>query len=322
MVYCERKYNRFDSWQGAEMGKTLSLRAWWVKSFILSVMLAFVGYVTPIQAIPVTFSDGVFNDADWTADIIQEEGPTPSFGVWQVTNGGNPDEYRHLQHSYGGNGSIMTAHLQKEAIYDPGSQGAISTLALSFDLYLFDGGDSRAVDYRGLIFQNDSYYIGGYASILAAKWESHSFTDLVASDFTLFVGTGPSIPDFSTTGSPLQFGYVASNGTSLSRPTSTQSGIDNWSVSIQPYDIGSIAGTVTEAVTEVPLNKAIVIVVNADTKEKAKTETDEYGNYEIPDLEPGDYWVICIKRHYKIAITSVDVVAGPPTIADFSLISR
>ena len=65
--------------------------------------------------------------------------------------------------------------------------------------------------------------------------------------------------------------------------------------------------------------RALVIAVNADTKEKVGTVTDADGYYEIPDLEQGNYLVICIKKGYKAGIRKAEVVAGEVTTVDFRL---
>lgn len=206
------------------------------------ILLALSMLVMPAQAAPVAFSDGTFNDTDWGESVIKEEGPPVSFTVNQDDPGGNPDEYRWLQHSYGGPGSIITAHLRNGAIYDPAIEGAILNVVFSFDLILFDGGASNTVAYGGLAFQNNSYYRGGYALTpsVNAGWQSGYSYDLFASDFVLLSGPGPAIPDFSSSGNPIHFGYYASNGTGLGFPTSTESGIDNWSASIHPVPVPNV----------------------------------------------------------------------------------
>ncbi len=47
--------------------------------------------------------------------------------------------------------------------------------------------------------------------------------------------------------------------------------------------------------------------------------TDADGYYEIPDLEAGIYWVICIRKGYKPGIRKVEVIAGEETTVDFKL---
>ena len=56
---------------------------------------------------------------------------------------------------------------------------------------------------------------------------------VVASQFNNFTGIGPPEPDFSSSGGPMQLGYFASNGVSGGGAQSTtDSGIDNWSVTL------------------------------------------------------------------------------------------
>jgi len=81
---------------------------------------------------------------------------------------------------------------------------------------------------------------------------------------------------------------------------------------------GSINGRVTDMEGN-PIKWAFVIAINADTKDKYKAFTDGNGDYEIPDLPPGTYWVICIKKDYKAGIRKAEVVAGEETTVDFRL---
>jgi hypothetical protein len=79
---------------------------------------------------------------------------------------------------------------------------------------------------------------------------------------------------------------------------------------------GSINGTVTDMAGN-PIKWALVIAVLGETKIKAFTNRE--GNYEILNLEPGAYWVLCIKKGYKVGIRKAEVVAGGVTTVDFRL---
>jgi len=83
---------------------------------------------------------------------------------------------------------------------------------------------------------------------------------------------------------------------------------------------GSINGNVSDTVGS-PVKFALVIAINADTKDKYKTFTDTSGDYKI-ELLPGVYWVICIKRGYKPGIKKAAVVAGGSTRVDFLLLPQ
>ena len=90
--------------------------------------------------------------------------------------------------------------------------------------------------------------------------------------------------------------------------------------SVVPESTGSINGHVTDIAGE-PL-RALVITINSETKEKDKAVTDVDGDYKIPELEPGTYLVLCIKRGYKLGIKKAEVVAGETTTVDFQLIPK
>lgn len=85
----------------------------------------------------------------------------------------------------------------------------------------------------------------------------------------------------------------------------------------QAHGFGSIHGHVTDVAGK-PL-RAFVIAINAETKERAWDITDADGYYEIPDLAPGIYWMLCIKRDYKPGIKKAEVVADEQTPVDFML---
>jgi hypothetical protein len=198
----------------------------------MACLILFVGLGGPSQA-DVMFSDGTFDDADWSGSVLASVGGT-SFSSSQTAAGGNPNAFRQLQHTYGGNGSIFTGHLRDGAIYDPATQGAVASISLSFDLIGFDFGASNAVSYQALLFQNGFYYSSSEFRLIQApsdQWKGFDLSDLEAADFFRLNGSGET-PDFSATGALIQFGYSASNGTGNNQQTMTDSGIDNWSVRI------------------------------------------------------------------------------------------
>jgi len=92
-------------------------------------------------------------------------------------------------------------------------------------------------------------------------------------------------------------------------------------ISAEAAGTGSINGHVTD-IEGNPL-KALVIVINADdTSERTVTVTDVDGYYEIEELAPGDYFVLCFARRHKFDIALVEVVAGESTPLDFQLEPR
>ncbi|MEM7391920.1 MAG: PEP-CTERM sorting domain-containing protein [Verrucomicrobiota bacterium] len=185
------------------------------------------------------FSDAVMSSNRWSAQLIEQTGPPPSFAVEDRNSGGNPDTYRHILENYGGPGTIITGHLLDGATFDPAAGGALSNLTFSMDLQVFSLNDSEGIRYAGLVFQNDSYYMNfdiiGDSQYVTniGFWQGRTYTNLVATDFSRIFGSGPLRPDFSAAGDLIQFGYYVANGTFIHAPTFSESGIDNFSVSFE-----------------------------------------------------------------------------------------
>ncbi len=85
--------------------------------------------------------------------------------------------------------------------------------------------------------------------------------------------------------------------------------------------LGSIDGKIKDALTEEPIDEAIVIAIDIKTKEMAGiTFTDDDGYYKIiPDLEPGIYLVLAIKKGYQPGVKVAKVEVCGTTPVDFML---
>ena len=147
------------------------------QTFTFLVVL-FIVFGLRVYAHAISFTDGTFNDADWTATKIQDtsSGSQSSFTVQQVSTGGNPAAYREVSQTFGFNSPGMrlrVAHLRDGALYNPALNGAITTIDFSFDLNwlnppLVTGG----VGYEPLLFQDNTYYRGPNVVITANAWEN------------------------------------------------------------------------------------------------------------------------------------------------------
>ena len=180
-----------------------------------------------------TFSDDTFASLDWTEIKIVDDIGDGSFVAIQEPMDGNPGAFRHLTHEWSGPGDIITVHVYYGEVIDPAIHGAIRGIDFSFDLILLEGGSSGAVAYFPLIVQEGSYYNAGRTlNATENYWQAFGYDYLTVDDFTKISGAGPEQPDFSRYGSPIQFGYVASNGRSFEGGTQTISGLDNWSVTV------------------------------------------------------------------------------------------
>jgi hypothetical protein len=76
-------------------------------------------------------------------------------------------------------------------------------------------------------------------------------------------------------------------------------------------------GHVTDKNTGNPINRALVIALQKPTKKT--TKTDGSGFYEIKDLLPGDWLVLCWKRGYQFALKKVTLAAGETKTVNFML---
>jgi hypothetical protein len=191
----------------------------------------------------VQFFDGTFDDNDWVAIIIHDETPghNAMFTAGQVTDGGDPGPYRRVTHVWTGLGGFMVGHLQVGAGYNPSVDGAISGVDYSFNLTNFVDTGGLSVRYWLLLYQNDSYYVSGGDNVFIDDplWKFFGQDDpqtqhdnLTASCFSIVVGSGPPHPDFSAGGTPILFGYASGNGVADNSTERTESGIDNWSVTV------------------------------------------------------------------------------------------
>ena len=184
----------------------------------------------------ITLTDAVLANTNWTAAKISDTTPsgTASFTASQVATGGFPGTFRETNHFYGGPGGLGVGHVQHHGfVLSLADHGELLSLSFTFKARAFELGDSLAISYAPLLFQNGNYYVfptGG--NVVLNAWTTFSYNGLVPSDFTLVAGLGPANPDFSANGADITLGYFTGNDTGFSSSTSTRSGIDNFSVSI------------------------------------------------------------------------------------------
>ena len=184
--------------------------------------------------------DSTFNNADWNAAKVLDTTPgaAASFSALQVASGGNPGAYRQVTHTLEP-GAIRVAHLLN-IFYNPAVEGRISGIDYAYDLLNTSALAGTVVGYTPLLLQNGSYYglaLSGTPDqdgITIGGWTHFERFGLVASQFANYtsLGSGGANPDFSTSGAPIQIGYMSTNtGTD---PGTTTSGIDNFMLVVIP----------------------------------------------------------------------------------------
>jgi hypothetical protein len=204
--------------------------------------------VTAGTANATSFFDGTFNNSNWTEQQLiltdsEPSDPNATFSAGQVLSGGNPGAYLSTAQNYNGpNQSIAISHLNGTEIWNPGASGGISSISYSFDLNFFNypgtgSVPSNAVGYSPILFQSGNFYIGTEVVTVSPTWVSFSLADLTATEFHLL--NGSSNPNFTISGAPITFGFVSLNGTCCDAPTTTISGLDNWSVTVNTTPLPS-----------------------------------------------------------------------------------
>ncbi|MCC7084805.1 MAG: hypothetical protein IT427_07340 [Pirellulales bacterium] len=202
-----------------------------------------LGLTTSARAATINFIDGVFNNADWTGTKIADTtaGASAAFIALQQPAGGNPTFYRQTTHSWG-LGGLRVAHLRNIGgmpfTYNPSSSGAITSLDYGYDLIYQMGPPGGAVAYSLLLRQGGKYYAPVVDNIFANSWTSFTHLGLTSSNFyeLLTPGLGINIlsnPDFSATGSLIEFGYQSANSQATTHVFTKVSGIDNFRMRMQ-----------------------------------------------------------------------------------------
>ena len=161
------------------------------------------------------------------------------FAAFQDTNSGYPAPSRRTVHDFYGPGGLLVGHVSRTVMFDPAIHGGVDKLDISYDATSYDNGSSGAIAYFALLWQDGTYYAAGRTYGLVGypwwnvnRWLHFNYTGLTATDFTRVSGPGPAFPDFSRTGSPIHLGYYTSNGTGWSELVHTESGLDNFTVSV------------------------------------------------------------------------------------------
>lgn len=197
---------------------------------------------------PVIYTDGDFSSG-WSDVIIVVDntvapgiGPgTASGSVSLQSSGGNPGMFRQSTHNATANDWLITGGLNTNAIYDPSASGEIFAIDFSIDL-LEDPNVPGESGWQFILSQGDVVYYSLPLLVFSnSQWQSFKLFSLTASDFDTSPNAGlpggtpnNQHPNFTTSGSPITFGYALGNFV-VGGPTLTlHHGIDNWSVVVNP----------------------------------------------------------------------------------------
>lgn len=211
--------------------------------------LAFVMGTQPALA-DVTYSDGDFAASNWGFEVtLSSSGGT---SVPTQVAGGNPGTARQITNTIGAGdvpgmvlGFSRYGTTQSVGRYDPAVLGAI----LSVDWAIqsrYISGQSAGSDGQGQTIrlgakQGSVLYAAAVEFTgISGAWTNHGSLSLTASDFEQ-ITPGPAI-DFSATGGPLRFGFIA--GTSGEPSSFETAAYDNFSVTIHNIPAPATAGVI------------------------------------------------------------------------------
>jgi hypothetical protein len=175
----------------------------------------------------VIFFDGTFNNADWT--VPQSHG---LLAAGQVAIGGNPGSYRQTVVRFGQD-IDYAAELNTTFLYNPSTQGAITGLTWESDSLTtnaFGGTEYLLIQQAGVLYFTPAVTEGSTSN----AWLHFSRT-VNPGDFTIVNPNsgdlkGIGSPDFTSTGSAIDFGYLlqVTGGGFFTSVT----GIDNYSLTV------------------------------------------------------------------------------------------
>lgn len=202
------------------------------------LLLVGTAATTRLAAAAVTFTDTTFNDlANYSVESYQSGGGT--INIFQTLTAGNPAQALEIDRTVPPGSFLAVEYfLNRSFIYDPGTQGAVTSIGFSGDVF-FQAPVSISGEFDvALISQAGNLY----ATVITLPastgvWETGSASNVQASDFglitnkSLFAIDSTRHPNFSS--GSLEFGFLAAWG--IPGGTSGYTGverIDNVSLTI------------------------------------------------------------------------------------------
>jgi hypothetical protein len=218
-----------------------------VKSASLLVCLLVLCPLSTATAESVEFTDGAFVPGDWFV-IEHEIGGGGDGSASQVLTGGSPGAYREVTtaiNAWSGERRYWAFNFKTSAVFDPSSQGAISTIDYYESSKAFSSSQSIVV---GLKQGSDLYAAGLVSGFSGTTWTDHSSLGLLPEDFNKAIPGGfdlGSHPDFGSSAEEITFGFARGRGSPVGGPYSESVGaIDNFRVVVNftPVDVPALAG--------------------------------------------------------------------------------
>jgi len=159
----------------------------------------------------VALFDTDFLPGTWTSTKTFDWTPGALATTSTVTqpSGGAPGAYRETTHTWS-NGGLIVSHMNPLWVIDPAPEPIYSVTFLAQANHVTWTTIGGAVGLLCTVRQNGFWFGGPTINVTAPTWVSYN-QELTSEDFTNVHGFGPLRPDFSATGTPLEFGYMTSN---------------------------------------------------------------------------------------------------------------
>jgi hypothetical protein len=219
------------------MGKPQNKRA--RQALRTTALAALISYAALAQATVVNVSDMIASQ--WTQTNLFTSGTQFTQTLTNPATGGNPGSFWQHRVDIAANNVGLNQFRQalvfNGAQYDPGTEGALASLAFSFDTIriLSPFSDGSAGSLLALLEQGGRFFTRtlGAASVTSSGWQTHTVSSSLASEWVEL--NTLATPDFSANGDTLHFGYRVSLGAlcpaaSVCSGVTVISGLDNFRV--------------------------------------------------------------------------------------------
>ena len=147
----------------------------------------------------------------------------------KVKKGGSPGAYRLITDTVFDASIFYVFNANKKAIFNPATQGAITSINYS-ELNKLVSGFGQGQATAPALEQNGIIYLAINSGLTTPQstWKKVSLSNLTAADFVT-VDTGEH-PDFSQSAAPIQFGFTRGNSATFSYTISAA--IDSWKLKV------------------------------------------------------------------------------------------
>ena len=194
-----------------------------------------------VSATIIMHSDGQFSEADWNSFLAYDNDPPK--GSFTSGQAGTTDTFWDVHHEYGPRKNLTTshsmgvAHMDSVFTWNPNLDGLLNSIDFSIRANVTNGGSSGAITFRPAIVQDGINFFGPFTTIFDHDPEQTvEYFDLLATDYVEFTSDSTTIsgshPDFSGTGTTLQFGFLSGNGSSLTQSSFSDSEFDDYSIAL------------------------------------------------------------------------------------------